>query len=82
MYFVQGQDFKLTKELSEKVQYARNQAIKNSLNEAILVVSIARLNSVWRRFEFLMCNQYKYPILRARWHVNKHGDPIFFIAFF
>ena len=40
MYFGQGQDFKLTKELSEKVQYSRNQAIKNSLNEAILLMSI------------------------------------------
>ena len=38
MYFGQGQDFKLTKELSEKVQYSRNQAIKNSLNEAILLM--------------------------------------------
>ena len=26
MYFDQGQDFKLTTELSEKVQYSRNQA--------------------------------------------------------
>ena len=33
MYFGQGQDFKLTTELSEKVQYSRNQATKNSLNE-------------------------------------------------
>ena len=40
MYFGQGQDFKLTKELSKKVQYSRNQAIKNSLNEAILLMSI------------------------------------------
>ena len=30
MYFGQGQDFKLTKELSEQVQYSCNQAIKNS----------------------------------------------------
>ena len=36
MYFGQGQDFKLTTELSEKVQYSRNQAIENSLNEAVL----------------------------------------------
>ena len=35
-----GQDFKLTTELSEKEQYSRNQAIKNSLNEAILLMSI------------------------------------------
>ena len=40
MYFGQGQDFKLTTELSEKVQYSRKQAIKNSLNEAILLMSI------------------------------------------
>ena len=38
MYFGQGQDFKLTTELSEKEQYS--QAIKNSLNEAILLLSI------------------------------------------
>ena len=30
MYFCQGQDFKLTTELSEKVQYSRNQAIKTA----------------------------------------------------
>ena len=40
VYFVQGEDFKLTAELSEKVQYSRNQAIKNGLNEAILLMSI------------------------------------------
>ena len=40
MYFGEGEDFKLTTELSEKVQYSRNQAIKNSLNEAILLMSI------------------------------------------
>ena len=28
VYFGQGEDFKLTTELSEKVQYSRNQAIK------------------------------------------------------
>ena len=39
MYFGQGED-KLTTELSEKVQYSRNQAIKNSLNEAILLMAI------------------------------------------
>ena len=32
MYFAQGQDFKLTTELSEKVQHSRDQATKNSLN--------------------------------------------------
>ena len=40
LYFGQGKDFKLTTELSEKVQYSRNQAIKNSLNEAILLMTI------------------------------------------
>jgi len=40
LYFGQGEDFKLTTELSEKVQYSRSQAIKNSLNEAILLMSI------------------------------------------
>ena len=40
LYFGQGEDFKLTTELSKKVQYSRNQAIKNGLNEAILFMSI------------------------------------------
>ena len=40
VYFGQGEDFKLITELSEKVQYSRNQAIKNGLNEAILLMSI------------------------------------------
>ena len=40
MYFGQGEDFKLTTELSEKVQYSLNQAIKNGLNEAILLMWI------------------------------------------
>ena len=40
VYFGQGEDFKLITELSEKVQYFRNQAIKNGLNEAILLMSI------------------------------------------
>ena len=38
VYLGQGEDFKLTTELSEKVQYADNQAIKNELNEAILLI--------------------------------------------
>ena len=37
VYFGQGEDFKLITELSEKVQYSRNQTTKNSLNEAILL---------------------------------------------
>ena len=36
VYFGQSEDYKLTTELSEKVQYPQNQAIKNGLNEAIL----------------------------------------------
>ena len=40
VYFGQGEDFKLTTELPEKVQYACNKAIKNSLNEAILLMSL------------------------------------------
>ena len=26
-------------------------------------------------------SNFKYPILGARWRENKHGDPIFVIAF-
>ena len=40
VYFCQGHYLELTTELSEKRQYSCNQAIKNSLNEAILLVSI------------------------------------------
>ena len=40
VYFGRDMDFKLTSELPEKVQYSRNQAIKNGLNEAILLRSI------------------------------------------
>ena len=40
VYFGQGEDVKLTTELSKKVQYSRNQAIKNGLNAAILLMSI------------------------------------------
>ena len=40
MCFGQGQDFKLTTELPEEVQYSRNLGIKNSLNETILLMSI------------------------------------------
>ena len=36
----QGEDFKLITELSEKVQYPHNKAIKNELNEAILLIWI------------------------------------------
>jgi len=40
VYFGQGEDFKLTTELSEKGRYSRNQAFENNLNEAILLMSI------------------------------------------
>ena len=40
VYFGQREDFKLTTELSEKEKKCRNQAIKNGLNEAILLMSI------------------------------------------
>jgi len=40
VYFGQGKDFKLTMELSKKVQYSQNQAIENGLNEAILLMWI------------------------------------------
>ena len=40
VHFGQGEAFKQTTKLSQKVQYSRNQAIKNSLNEAILLMSI------------------------------------------
>ena len=36
----QGEDLNLTMELSKKVQYPHNQAIKNELNEAILLIWI------------------------------------------
>ena len=38
VYFDQGEDLKLTTELSEKVQYSHHQTIKNGLNEAILLM--------------------------------------------
>ena len=40
VYLGQGENFQLTTELSEKVQYSCNQAIKNSKNEAILLMLI------------------------------------------
>ena len=43
MYFGQGEDLKLTTELSEKVQYSHHQTIKNGLNEAILLMQIKKL---------------------------------------
>ena len=56
VYFGQGEDFKLTTELSEKVQYPRNQAIKTGLNEAILLMSIDE--ALLSRQNFVpLCNQ-------------------------
>ena len=96
VYFGQAEDIKLTTELSKKVQYSRNQAIKDSLNEAIVLMSINKallsrenfasfkllgLNAAWRWLKFLTGIQYKYPILPPRWHVNKHSDPIFYCIF-
>ena len=40
VYLDQGKDFNLTTELSGKLQYSHNQAIKNGLNEAILLIWI------------------------------------------
>ena len=40
MYLGQDEDFKLTTELSKKVQYPHNQAIKNELNEVIPLIWI------------------------------------------
>ena len=40
VYLGQGEDFKLTMELSEKVQYPLNRPIKNELNEAIPLIWI------------------------------------------
>ena len=40
VYLGQGGDFKLSTELSERVQYPHNQTIKNELNEAILLIWI------------------------------------------
>ena len=39
-YFGQGENLKLITELFKKVQKCRNQAIKNGLNEAIMLMSI------------------------------------------
>ena len=40
VYLGKGEDFKLTTKLFEKVQHPHNQAIKNGLNEAILLIWI------------------------------------------
>ena len=38
VYLAQGEDFKLTTELPQKVQHPHNQATKNELNGAILLI--------------------------------------------
>ena len=38
VYFTHGEDFKLTTELSQKVQYSHNQGIKVGVNEALLLM--------------------------------------------
>ena len=38
VYFIQGEDFKLTTELSQKVHYSHNQGIKVGVNEALLIM--------------------------------------------
>ena len=40
VYFTQGEDFKLTAELSQKVHYSHNQGIKVGVNEAILLMQV------------------------------------------
>ena len=38
VYFTQGEDFKLTTELSQKVHYSHNQGIKVGVNGALLLM--------------------------------------------
>ena len=38
VYFTQGEDFKLTTELSQKVHYSHNHGIKVGVNEALLLM--------------------------------------------
>ena len=59
VYFGQGEHFKLTTELSEKVQYPRNQAIKRGLNEAILLMLTN---------EALLSRQYFVPFKLPRFN--------------
>ena len=49
VYIDQGEDFKLTTELSEKVQYSRDQAIKNSLRSFLtFALRILTAHNLWR----------------------------------
>ena len=80
VYFGQGEDLKLTTELSEKVQYSHHQTIKNGLNEAILLMWIKKSFTfaiklcVFQVTKTLFCMKVirifnaqpvKYPTLRA-----------------
>ena len=61
VYLGQGEDFKPTRERSEKVQYPHNQAIKNELNKAILLIWIKR--SFMFKINFLCLSSNNYLIL-------------------
>ena len=52
VYLGQGENFRLTTELSEKVQYPHNQAINNGLNEAILLIWIKETLCPTQNFVF------------------------------
>ena len=60
MYFGEGEDLKLTTELSEKVQYSHHQTIKNGLNEEILRM---RIKKVYFRDKTLCLSINQYLIL-------------------
>jgi len=95
VYVGQGEGFKLTTELCEKVQYSHNQAITNGVNEAILLIWIKE--ALLKKKVCLSSNQdvilnegdpnfkratrINTPIIRACWRENKLGDPTF-ISFF
>ena len=53
VHFGQGHDFELTMELSEKVQYSYNQAIKNGLY--VWVIDQVRGQDGWILAKFFFC---------------------------
>ena len=55
MYFGQGQDFKQTTELSEKVQYSRNQAT------AVASIRTTEALASVISFTFVVYSHYKHP---------------------
>jgi len=58
VYFGLGEDFKLTTELSERAQYSRNQAIKNSITGAILIrIFIAQPVKIPHFKSLLLCKR-------------------------